>query len=75
MPNGVAIYADEARTHEPLPAPTVPRTEVIDELFAAVRSGRTPLHSGEWGRATLEVCLAILKSARLESEVTLQLQA
>lgn len=63
-PTGIAIYADGEKTFEPLPAPTVPRQEVIDELFAAVVEGRSPVHSGEWARATTAVCLALLESAR-----------
>jgi phthalate 4,5-cis-dihydrodiol dehydrogenase len=47
-----------------LPPPRVPRAEVIDELFDAVVSGRAPLHGGEWAMATLQVCLAMLRSAR-----------
>ena len=41
----------------------MPRAEVIDELYDAV-VGPAPIHSGEWAMATLEVCLAILRSAR-----------
>ena len=44
--------------------PRVPRAEVIDELYAAVVYGRAPLHDGRWAMATLEVCLAMLRSAR-----------
>ena len=47
---------------------------MIDELFDAVALGRKPLHSGEWGLATLEVCLAILRSAREGRELTLERQ-
>ena len=52
-------------------APEVPRVEVIDELYAAVVEGRPPLHSGEWAMATLEVCLAMLRSAKQRKEVLL----
>ncbi|GGF30244.1 dehydrogenase [Aliidongia dinghuensis] len=69
MPNGVEIYGDDEKRFEPLPAPDVPRREVIDELVAAVRDGRPPLHSGRWGMATVEVCLALLRSAAEEREV------
>ncbi|HVL73351.1 MAG TPA: Gfo/Idh/MocA family oxidoreductase [Beijerinckiaceae bacterium] len=62
LPDGVMIYADERRL-DPLPAPAVPRAEVVDEFADAVRLGRPPLHSGAWGLATMEVCLAILRSA------------
>jgi phthalate 4,5-cis-dihydrodiol dehydrogenase len=49
----------------------VPRVEVIDELYTAVVSGRTPLHGGRWAMATLEVCLAMLRSAREQRDVVL----
>ena len=54
--------------------PRVPGHEVagvIDELYNAVVDGRAPLHDGAWGMATLEVCLAILQSARSGAEVTI----
>ena len=66
------IYGDEDKRLEPLPAPAVPRMEVIDELCAAVFSGQKPFHDGAWGMATLEVCLAILESAKLQQEVALR---
>ena len=68
------VYADEQRRLEPLPAPKVQRAEVIDELYAAVIDGHTPLHSGEWAMATLEVCLGILESARSGRELGLEHQ-
>ena len=71
MPNGVMIYADDERRLEPLPAPTIPRVEVIDELYGAIVEGRGPLHSGEWAMATMEVCFALLRSAREGTEVVL----
>jgi phthalate 4,5-cis-dihydrodiol dehydrogenase len=70
-PEGVAIYADGERRLEPLPAPRIHRVEVIDELYDAVVNGRRPLHGGEWASATLEVCLALLASARRGKEVRL----
>ncbi|MES2412273.1 MAG: Gfo/Idh/MocA family oxidoreductase [Pseudomonadota bacterium] len=60
---GVEIFADQERSFQVLPAPAVPRSEVIDELHEAVCTGKPPLHSGEWARATTEVCLAILEAA------------
>jgi phthalate 4,5-cis-dihydrodiol dehydrogenase len=71
LPNGVMIHGDSEQRLDPLPAPQVPRVEVIDELYAAVVEGRPPLHSGEWAIATLEVCLAMLRSARQRKEVSL----
>ncbi len=58
----------------PLGSPAVPRREVIDELWSAVRENRAPLHDGVWARATLEICRAILESARTGVDVVLQRQ-
>lgn len=74
LAEGVMVYADDRRWLEALPAPAVPRAEVVDELHAAVRSGVPPLHCGAWGMATLEICLAILESARTGREIALQHQ-
>lgn len=71
LPDRVMIYGDGERRLEALPAPKVARAEVIDELHAAVVEGRPPLHSGEWAMATLQVCLAILESARQGKEILL----
>lgn len=67
-PTGIAIYTDERELFEALPPPAIPRTEVIDVLYQAVMFGEAPVHSGEWGRATTEVCLAILESARTQAD-------
>ena len=69
MTDGVMIYGDTEKRVEPLPAPMIPRTQVIDELCS-----EKPLHDGEWGMATMEVCLAILQSAGEEKEVPLRHQ-
>lgn len=71
LPSGVMIYGDHEQRLEALAPPQVPRAEVIDELYEAVVNGRAPLHSGEWAMATLEVCLAILRSAREQKEIVL----
>jgi len=64
LPHGVMIHQRGAARLDPLPAPPVPRAEVIDELHDAVVKDRPPLHDGAWAMATLEVCLAMLKSSR-----------
>lgn len=70
-PHGIMVYGDEERRVEHLSPPPIPRAEVIDELYDAVVLDRPPLHSGEWGLATLEVCLAILASAQTGGPVEL----
>jgi phthalate 4,5-cis-dihydrodiol dehydrogenase len=74
LPHAVIVYGDDARTIEELPAPRIPRAEVVDELYDAAVLGRPPLHSGEWGLATLEICLAILASAESGRAIDLQYQ-
>ena len=74
IPNGVMIYQNGAARLAPLAPPTIPRAEVIDELYAAVIQGKPPLHDGAWGMATLEVCLAVLRSSREGRDVTLSHQ-
>ncbi len=71
VPNGVEVYGDDQKRLVALPAPEVPRHEVVDELWAAVREGRPPRHSGRNGMATLVVCLALLASAAGGREIRL----
>jgi phthalate 4,5-cis-dihydrodiol dehydrogenase len=71
VPNGVVVYADDRERFDAVASPTVPRAEVLDELCDAVAGIRPALHTGQWGQATLEVCLAILASARDGREITL----
>ncbi len=73
-PKAVIVYGDDARHVEELPPPKIPRAEVVDELYDAVVLAKPPLHSGEWGLATLEICLAILASAASGGEVELHHQ-
>ena len=74
LPTGVMVYGDSGHRLDALPAPEVQRAEVIDELYEAIVSGRPPLHNGAWALATLEVCLAILRSAREQKEILLEHQ-
>lgn len=71
---GVMVHADDRRWLEPAPLPPVPRGEVLDQFCAAVLDGIPPLHSGPWGMATLEACLAVLESSRTGRDVTLHHQ-
>ena len=74
MPNGVMIYEGGVARLDPLPPPSLPRAEVIDELYAAIVDGKPPLHDGAWGMATLEVCLAMLTSSREGRDIALSRQ-
>jgi phthalate 4,5-cis-dihydrodiol dehydrogenase len=74
QPTGVMIYQDGGARLEPLPPPAAPRAEVIDEIYRAVVDGVPPLHDGPWAAATLEVLLAMLRSAREGREIMLTRQ-
>jgi phthalate 4,5-cis-dihydrodiol dehydrogenase len=71
MPDGVMIYQNSTARLDPLSPPEIPRSEVIDELYGAIMQGKPPLHDGAWAMATLEVCLAMLQSAREGRDVAL----
>lgn len=68
--DGVYIYRKGQRLLEPVP--DAPRGAAeLAELYAAVRLGQPLVHDGHWGAATLEVCLAINRSADTQAEITL----
>ncbi len=69
LPTGVQVYGNDSTWLDPLPPGVVPRAEVVDELYAAVMHGVPPVHSGAWGLATTEVCLAILQSSAARREI------
>ncbi|HWC94108.1 MAG TPA: Gfo/Idh/MocA family oxidoreductase [Pseudolabrys sp.] len=74
LPNGIMIYRGGTARFDELPPPAVPRAEVIDEVYGAVVQGRPPLHDGAWAMATLEVLLAMLRSAQEGRDVALKHQ-
>ena len=43
-------------------------------MVQAIRTGVPPLHDGAWGKATMEVSMAVLQSARERREIVLQHQ-
>lgn len=71
VPNGVMIYQNGTARLDAIPSPRVPRAEVIDELYDAVVRGKAPLHDAAWGMATVEVLLAMLRSAHDGADVSL----
>ena len=73
-PSGMWVYGPDKEYFEALPEPSFPRKEVIDELFQAVRNASNLTHSGEWSRATTEVCLGILQAAKNQESVRMHYQ-
>ena len=74
--DGVTIYDRDGMRQIPIPrGGSMPgRREVLDDMRMAIRSGQPPVHNGRWGKATVEVALAILQSAREGREVALEHQ-
>lgn len=80
--HGLAVYADDgkhevslARLWRPEPDPSGGLSiAVLEELHGAVIGGKPAFHDGAWGRATLEVILAMLQSARERREIQLTRQ-
>ena len=71
--DGLLIYDENGVREVALPrGPSMPgRAEVLDDMIAAVRHERPVLHDARWGKATVEVALALLQSARERREIAL----
>jgi phthalate 4,5-cis-dihydrodiol dehydrogenase len=74
--DGVTIYGRDGIREIPIPrgASMAGRREVLDDMRDAIRTGRPPVHDGRWGKATVEVALAILRSAQGGHDVALEHQ-
>ncbi|SRR5579884_1792969 len=74
--DGLFIYDERGGREIALPASrSIPgRSEVLDDMSAAIRNGRDPVHNGRWGKANVEVSLALLQSARERREIVLDHQ-
>jgi phthalate 4,5-cis-dihydrodiol dehydrogenase len=73
-PDGLLIYDQNAKREITLPVGSRGREAEIEELYNAVVRNRPVFHDGRWGEATLEVCLAMLDSARERKEIFLSHQ-
>ena len=60
--DGVLIYDEDGMREIALPhGPGMPgRSDALDDMIAAIRTGEPPLHDGRWGKANVEVTLAML---------------
>lgn len=74
LPDGVEIFADTQRSFREAPLDAAPRKPVTDAVVSAVRDDIAPAQTGRWGRASLEVCHAILKSADRRETISLTRQ-
>lgn len=74
--DGLFIYDASGKREVALPksAAMPGRSEVLDDMLAAIRTGKRPLQDGRWGKANVEATLAILQSARERREIMLRNQ-
>jgi phthalate 4,5-cis-dihydrodiol dehydrogenase len=72
-PDGLMVYTEAGCEEIPVPRTTRCASELA-ELRDAIAEGRSVFPDGQWGKATLEVCLAILASAQEHRELPLTQQ-
>jgi phthalate 4,5-cis-dihydrodiol dehydrogenase len=72
-PGGIYVYAQDGR-EEIACAPDEGRSAELRELHQAVVEDRPAFPDGRWGKATLEVCIAMLQSSKERREIALMHQ-
>lgn len=72
---GVYVYDTDGVREFVLEREARGRAAELMDLYRGVVYGERVFHDGNWGMATLEVCLAVLESARTHSEISLNFQA
>jgi phthalate 4,5-cis-dihydrodiol dehydrogenase len=73
-PGSLCVYGDEDQWEIPISTETDGRHGIVNQLYEAVVNGHRPFADGRWGKATVEVLLAVLASARERREVFLSHQ-
>jgi len=76
-PYGIYVHNDQGTEDIPLIGSSDPvsgRSAELEELYSALVHDKPIEHSGPWGMATLEVCLAIMQSATERKEIFLKHQ-
>ena len=68
---GVFLYDEQGRSEVPCQRWDGPLKVELDEFHRSITESQPMPHDGKWGKATLEVCLAMLQSSRDQSEVRL----
>jgi phthalate 4,5-cis-dihydrodiol dehydrogenase len=71
--DGVLIHGVDGTREVPVPRGTgrPGQGDALDAVWAALREGRRCLHDARWGRATVQVVLAVLQSSASGREVVL----
>jgi predicted dehydrogenase len=69
-PQGLYVYTEAGREGVPCAADEG-RSAELRELHQALEQDRPAFPDGRWGKATLEVCIAMLQSSQHHREITL----
>lgn len=73
-PDGLLIYGPDGKEDMTLEKGISGRDNILTELYGVIAAGKPPLHDGRWGLANLELCLAVVQSAREHKEIYLSHQ-
>jgi phthalate 4,5-cis-dihydrodiol dehydrogenase len=73
FPDGLYLYSDQGREELPC-SPFMDRAGELRKLYQAVIDKWPVFNDGKWGKATLEVLLAILQSSKERREIFLEHQ-
>jgi phthalate 4,5-cis-dihydrodiol dehydrogenase len=73
-PDGLYLYGEQGKQEIPVTGESSGIHTMVDEFCDAILDQKPPRHDGRWGAATVEVCLAILQSARERREILLSHQ-
>lgn len=68
---GLFCYEENGVTEIPCPKWEGPITVEMRDFYEAITEEKPVGHDGRWGKATLEVCLALLQSSRENQEIGL----
>jgi phthalate 4,5-cis-dihydrodiol dehydrogenase len=71
---GLYVYGQGGMREIVLPTDRSPRHLVLDEFCDAMAGRKPALHDGAWGLATLEICVAALRSSSTGAQIRLHEQ-
>lgn len=69
IPSGLIVYGDEKKLEIPVVAENNASNAALENMHDVIFAGAPVLRSGRWGKATIEVLLAIIESAETRREV------
>ena len=72
--DGILVYGEDGTREVAIENAMAGRQAEVQELYEAVVHQRPVSHDGRWGEATLEVCLAMIRSAEERREIVLSHQ-